>query len=76
MDVLGHINNAAYLHPVEDVRAGRPVARLTLEYRQPLSWGEEVSVAVAAAAAGGSMWFAQGGEIRAAALLEWSELAS
>jgi acyl-ACP thioesterase len=50
VDVLGHVNNAAYWYAVEDcvARAGpdlRRPARASLDYRHPIDLGEEVQLA-------------------------------
>ena len=65
IDRLGHVNNAAYWAPVEEVFAGRLGGRLraVLEYRRPIDLGERVELA----ADGDLLWLVVGGETRAAA---------
>ena len=67
IDRLGHMNNAAYWAPVEEVFAGRLGRRLqaVLEYRKPIDLGERVEVAVD----GELVWLVVGGEVRASARL-------
>ena len=64
IDRLGHVNNAAYWAPVEEVFAGRLGGELcaVLEYRRPVDLGERVELAVD----GENMWIVVGGETRAA----------
>ena len=51
LDVLGHVNNAAYWHAVEHCLADgdtvdlRRPARASLDYRHPIDLGEEVQLA-------------------------------
>ena len=65
IDRLGHVNNAAYWAPVEEVFAGRLGGKLhaVLEYKKPIDLGERVELAVD----GDAMWIVVGGETRAAA---------
>jgi acyl-ACP thioesterase len=67
IDRLGHVNNAAYYEPLEEVWAGRLAGRLrvVLEYRQPIDLGEHVELAVE----GDAIWLVVGDEVRAAAIL-------
>jgi acyl-ACP thioesterase len=65
VDVLGHVNNAAFWAPVEErlgenLRAG---ATATLEYRRPVDLADEVHVRVA----GDRLWLTVGADVRAAA---------
>jgi acyl-ACP thioesterase len=65
VDVMGHVNNAAYWHVVEDAFAGeltRPLAAI-LEYRAAIDAGDVVDVARAEA----DMWLVVGVDVRAAA---------
>jgi len=67
VDRLQHVNNAAYWAPIEELfvsRLGEPL-RATLEYRQPLDFGDLVDVRVA----GDGVWFTVGGHVHAAAIL-------
>ncbi len=50
VDVLGHVNNAAYWHAVEHSLAGagrdlRSPLRALLDYRHPIDFGDEVELA-------------------------------
>jgi acyl-ACP thioesterase len=67
IDRLGHMNNAAYWAPVEEVwgdrLAGR--ARVLLEYRQPIDREEQV----VARATSDRLWLLVAGEVRAAAAI-------
>jgi acyl-ACP thioesterase len=68
IDRLGHMNNAAYWAPLEEVFAGQLGGRLhaVLEYRRPIDLGERVEVAVD----GGHLWLLVHGEVRSAARLD------
>jgi acyl-ACP thioesterase len=68
VDRLGHVNNAAYWAPVEELWAGRLGGRLhaVLEYRRPIDLGEHVRIAHE----GDLMWLVAGGEVRSAARLD------
>jgi acyl-ACP thioesterase len=65
VDRLGHVNNAAYWAPVEELWAGRLGGRLraVMEYRRPIDLGERVQVA----REGELIWLVAGGDVRAAA---------
>jgi acyl-ACP thioesterase len=67
VDRLQHVNNAAYWAPVEELLAARlrEPLRATLEYRQPLDFGDRVDVRMA----GDGLWFTVAGQIHAAAIL-------
>ncbi len=67
VDVLGHVNNAAYWAPVEQRFAPRlrESLRATLEYRRPIDLDEEVSAVVA----GDALWLVAEG-VRASARLD------
>lgn len=72
VDVLGHVNNAAYWAPVEDelARRGRPrVAWAELEFRSGLDAGDEVELLAADHEGGVAMWMCVDGDVRASALL-------
>lgn len=64
-DRLGHVNNAAYWAAFEDLWSDRLAApvRATLEYRQPIDVGNEVT----RCDAGKLAWLVVGDEVRAAA---------
>jgi acyl-ACP thioesterase len=64
VDRLGHINNAAYWPPAEELfaaRLGEP-HRAVLEYRRPLDLGDRVELRHD----GGQLWFVVGADARAA----------
>jgi acyl-ACP thioesterase len=65
VDQLGHINNAAYWPPVEELYGERlrEPHRAVLEYRQPLDLGDPLELRHDAEHA----WFVVGGDVRAAA---------
>lgn len=65
IDRLGHVNNAAYWAPVEELFAGRLGGRMhaVLEHRRPIDLGERVELAHD----GDLLWLVVGGEVRAAA---------
>lgn len=65
IDRLGHVNNAAYWAPVEELFAGRLGGRIraVLEHRKPIDLGERVELAHD----GDLLWLVVGGEVRAAA---------
>jgi len=68
VDRLGHVNNAAYWAPVEELWAGRLGGRLhaVLEYRRPIDLGERVEIAHDDR----HLWLVVGGEVRSAARLD------
>jgi acyl-ACP thioesterase len=74
-DLLGHVNNAAYWHPVEHcladsgLDARRPL-RARLDYRHPLDLGDDLELVVDAEDARLSIGFAVGGTTKAVALVE------
>jgi len=63
IDRLGHVNNAAYWAPVEEVWAGRLAGRMhaVLEYRKPIDLGERVQIAHDE----DMLWLVVGREVRA-----------
>jgi acyl-ACP thioesterase len=63
IDLLGHVNNAAYWQAVEELLPVDGPLRAVLEYRSPLDLGDRVELACA----GGALWFVVGGDVRAAA---------
>lgn len=77
VDVLGHVNNAAYWEPIEDElasRAGEDHRVATggeMEFRAGIDADDEVELAIAHDPAALSMWFLSGGEVRASARLIW-----
>jgi acyl-ACP thioesterase len=68
LDQLGHVNNAAYWPPVEELFADhlRGPFRAILEYRQPLDLDDPLELRRSAEA----LWFTVGGESRAAAIVQ------
>jgi acyl-ACP thioesterase len=72
IDVLGHVNNAAYWAPVEDelARRGRPrVEWAELEFRDGLDSRDEVETLIEEREGGLAMWMCVGDDVRASALL-------
>lgn len=69
LDALGHVNNAAYWHGVEEALDGPP-RRAVLEYRRPLDLADPVELVREPTAAGFLLGFAAGGELRAVAEVE------
>jgi acyl-ACP thioesterase len=70
-DVLEHMNNAAYWEPVEEYVAGRgrSVVSAGIEYRTPITPGQEVSLG----AADGRLWLCgPGGVVHATAVVEFA----
>jgi acyl-ACP thioesterase len=67
VDLLGHVNNAAYWAAVEEVARARLREPLhaELEYRQPIDLGEAVDLV--SADGGGALWLVVDGAVRAAA---------
>jgi acyl-ACP thioesterase len=65
VDLLGHVNNAAYWAAVEELWSGRlrDPARLALEYLKPIDRFEDVVVNHA----GDRLWLTVAGDVRAAA---------
>jgi acyl-ACP thioesterase len=68
VDRLGHVNNAAYWAPVEELWAGRLRGRLhaVLEYKKPIDLGERVQIAHDEH----MLWLVVDGEVRSAARLD------
>jgi acyl-ACP thioesterase len=68
IDRLGHVNNAAFWAPVEEIGRGRLGGRLRaeLEYRRPVDLGEPVELAVA----GDCLWLLVGDDVRSASRLD------
>jgi acyl-ACP thioesterase len=72
VDVLGHINNAAYWIPVEEelARRGRPrVTRAEIEFRGGLDGDERVEILTVDTHDGFGSWCRVDGDIRASALV-------
>ncbi len=75
LDVLGHVNNAAYWHAVEQrlavtgIVTRRPF-RTRLDYQHPLDAGDEVELVEAAGDATVTVAFQVAGETRAVAVVE------
>ena len=72
VDVVGHVNNAAYWAPVEDelVRRGQPrVRRAEIEFRAGLDPSDDVEYAVANRADGFMSWLRVDRDVRASILV-------
>ena len=75
LDVLEHVNNAAYWAAVEEVVGDRPelVAgphRAVLEYAKPIDPGADVELVVAHEEAAVTIWFQVAGATHATAHLD------
>lgn len=75
VDRLGHVNNAAYWHAVEQLLPGSGLdpaqpLRAFLDYRAPLDLGDPVELLHAVDPSGLAVGFAVGGSFRAVARLE------
>lgn len=81
IDVLGHVNNAVYWAPVEEVLAerapGRRVARAELEFRGGIEAADAVELVVVSTEAKGEgggdalqVWLTVGPEVRASAVVQ------
>jgi len=84
IDVLGHVNNAAYWAPVEETLArlapGRRVARAELEFRSGIEPADAVEVVVVLATASADaadraddelrLWLTVGSDVRASAVVQ------
>lgn len=68
IDRLGHVNNAAYWAPLEEVWADRLAGTLhaVLEYRKPIDLGEQVEIVQS----GQLAWLVAAGDVRSAARLD------
>lgn len=70
LDILEHVNNAAYWAPVEEVFGSRPLAAAELEYRLPINPGETVSVGTTD---DGRLWLcAPDGSVHATAVVSFA----
>ena len=72
IDVVGHVNNAAYWHAIEEelARRGRPrVRNAEIEFRAGLDGSDEVELAVADVEGGFAAWLCVGGDVRASVLV-------
>jgi acyl-ACP thioesterase len=69
IDILGHVNNAAYWHAIESVLAENEKmlasCRAVMEYRQPIDFRPEIVLCLA----GPSVWFINDGVAAATATL-------
>lgn len=73
VDVLNHVNNAAYWAPIEEelARRGNPrVAAAELEFRAGLAHDEPVICTIADRPDGFACWLTVRGDVRASALVE------
>jgi acyl-ACP thioesterase len=72
-DVLDHVNNAAYWHVVEEVRAAHPAfdapLRAELEHHRALERGESVAYLVDEVAGALRIWITGDGSVAASAVL-------
>lgn len=73
VDVLGHVNNAAYWSPVEEMLAalapGRRVASAELEFRGGLDPSDDVEVITVGDGDELRLWLTVGGDVRASAVV-------
>ncbi|HEV7525109.1 MAG TPA: acyl-ACP thioesterase domain-containing protein [Acidimicrobiia bacterium] len=72
LDVVGHVNNAAYWEAIEDelVRRGRPrVRRAEIEFRAGLDLTDAVDLVIADTSDGFAAWLCVDGDVRASALV-------
>jgi acyl-ACP thioesterase len=72
IDVVDHVNNAAYWAVAEEELARRGQPRVThaeIEFRSGLSYGEAVMVSVAERADGFALWLSVAGDVRASMLI-------
>jgi acyl-ACP thioesterase len=72
LDVLGHVNNAAYWHAIEDelARRGRPRVRSAeIEFRAGLDLSDAVELVVADREGGFAAWLCVGSDVRASVLV-------
>lgn len=72
IDVIGHVNNAAYWAPIEEELARREAARVRsaeIEFRAGLDLDDEVEVLTAEHEAGFGSWLCVGGDVRASTLI-------
>lgn len=74
LDLLGHLNNAAYWEAVEETAARKDIdlaapLEAVLEYRQPIDLEDEIELLYSAQADGFQLAFAASGSIRALASL-------
>jgi acyl-ACP thioesterase len=72
LDVVGHVNNAAYWAPVEDelARRGRPrVRRAEIEFRAGRDEGDTVDLALTDRPDGFACWLCVAGDVRASMLV-------
>jgi acyl-ACP thioesterase len=73
LDVVGHVNNAAYWAPVEEelARRGRPpVERAEIEFRAGLDPDDEVEFTVCDSSDGFASWLLVDGDVRASMLVK------
>jgi len=72
IDVVGHVNNAAYWHAIEDelARRGRPRVRTAeIEFRAGLDLADSVELRVADRECGFAAWLCVGSDVRASVLI-------
>jgi acyl-ACP thioesterase len=72
LDVVGHVNNAAYWHAIEDelARRGGPRVRTAeIEFRAGLDLSDTVELLVADREDGFAAWLCVGRDVRASVLV-------
>jgi acyl-ACP thioesterase len=72
IDLVGHVNNAAYWHAVEELLSRRPTLRgahATIEFRAGILPGEDVDLVVRDLEDGFMSWFMVDHEVRASTLV-------
>ena len=72
IDVVGHVNNAAYWAAIEEelARRGRPRVRTAeIEFRSGLDLAEAVDIAIRDTEAGFAAWLLVDGDVRASVLI-------
>jgi acyl-ACP thioesterase len=72
VDVVGHVNNAAYWAAIEEelTARGRPRVRTAeIEFRAGLDLADTVDLAVADTDSGFAAWLCVGGDVRASVLV-------
>jgi acyl-ACP thioesterase len=71
IDILGHVNNAAYWEAIESVFVAQEQmlasCRAVMEYRQPIDFRPEIAVGVTHHASTSSVWFTNDGPAAATA---------
>lgn len=63
LDIIGHVNNAAYFEAIEEVTEGAPPPRAEIEFRGGLTREGAVTLLIG----DGALWFEQDGTVAASA---------